>query len=265
MRSFVGAANMTKDRNDGLTIAAIGLIAMCLVTFDHEALGHGGACLLLHGHISLLSSSLFRCDVHSNWIDPAGPLANLLMGTLALVAARILPARWVGLQLFLIVVTAFSFFWEGAYVADAMYRRFGDLYFFMRFMLGDLALWQRWAAALAGVALYVFTIRFTSRALLNLWPDAAVARRAARTVWMSATLGAGIAALAYQGQGRGDFRDAVLEIGRASLPLLFIPRGARDTTQPAMPLTRSPVTIGLAMVIFVVFTATLGRGIGAPI
>jgi hypothetical protein len=52
------------DRNDELTIAAIGLIAMCLVTFDHEA-GHGSACLLLRGHMSFLTSSLFRCDVPS--------------------------------------------------------------------------------------------------------------------------------------------------------------------------------------------------------
>jgi hypothetical protein len=66
-----------ENGSDRLTAAAIGLLAMCIVTFDHEALGHGSACLLLHGHIRLLTSSLFRCDVRSGWIDPAGPFANL--------------------------------------------------------------------------------------------------------------------------------------------------------------------------------------------
>ena len=28
-------------KNDWLTAAAIGLMAMCVVTFNHEALGHG--------------------------------------------------------------------------------------------------------------------------------------------------------------------------------------------------------------------------------
>ena len=80
-----------ENKNDWLTIAAVAVMAMCLVTFDHEALGHGSACLLLHGHIVLLSSSIFRCSVRSDWIDPAGPLANLLMGTLALLCLRLVP------------------------------------------------------------------------------------------------------------------------------------------------------------------------------
>lgn len=35
-----------KNKNDWLTIAAVAVMDMCLVTFDREALGHGGACLL---------------------------------------------------------------------------------------------------------------------------------------------------------------------------------------------------------------------------
>jgi hypothetical protein len=156
-------------------------------------LGHCSVCLLLHGHIRLLSSSLFRCDVRSGWIDPAGPAGNLLMGTLALVATQFVPSRFAGVRLFFIVVTAFSCFWEGGYVIRAMHQRDGDLYFFMRFLLGEPAVWERWAAALVGLVLFVFTIRLTARALLRLWPDAATARSVARTVWIGATMGAGLA------------------------------------------------------------------------
>ncbi|MGD0143968.1 MAG: hypothetical protein ABSC92_12480 [Rhizomicrobium sp.] len=252
-----------KSGNDWLTIAAIGLLAMCLVTFDHEGLGHGSACLLLHGHITLLSSSIFHCDVRSDWIDPAGPLGNLLMGTLALVVLRFVPARLPELRLFLIAVTALSFFWEGAYVIYAMYRRNGDLYFFAQFLWGDFVLWQRLVAAACGFVLYVFTVRLTSRALLGLWPDAAVARRAAQTVWIGATLGAAIAALAFRGQGWGDFRDAVLEIGVASFPLLFIPRRGETVGSHETPVTiaRRYVVVASALVVLAIFAATLGRGL----
>lgn len=100
---------------------------MCVVTFDHEALGHGSVCLLLHGHIRLLSSSLFRCDIRSGWIDPAGPFANLLIGTLALACLRFVPQRVLVPRLFLILITAFSYFWEWGYLVRAMHKREGDL------------------------------------------------------------------------------------------------------------------------------------------
>ena len=72
-----------------------------------------------------------------------------------------------------------------------------------------------------------------------------------------------VAALAYRGQGWKDLHDAVFEIGGASLPLLFIPlRGSRTVGEgsPA-PMTRSPIAIGAAVVIYALFVATQGRGV----
>ena len=252
-----------RSGNDWLTIAAIGILAMCVVTFDHEALGHGGVCLLLQGHITLLSSSIFRCSARSGWIDPAGPAMNLLMGALALIASRFVPPRRPKLKLFLISVTAFSFFWEAGYVMDAMRTRHGDLYFFAQFMLDDVPLWLRLVAAACGVALYVAGIRLTSRALLELWSDSAIARRVARTLWVGASAGAAVAALAYRGEGWGDLRDAVLEIAACAFPLLFIPLNRRKTAAAGTPfvIARSYSAIALSLVVFAVFTATLGRGV----
>jgi hypothetical protein len=250
-----------KSGNDGLTIAAIGILAMCVVTFDHEALGHGSACLLLHGRITLLSSSIFHCNVRSGWIDPAGPAGNVLMGTLALILAHFVSARQQQLKLFLIAVTAFSYFWEAGYVIDAMRARHGDLYFFAQFMLGDVPLWLRWAAAGCGVALYLIAIGLVSHTLLDLWPDAPVARGVARTVFIAASLGAALAALAYQGEGWGDLRDAVLEIAAGALPMLFIPLASRKSNIAGTIIARNYATIAAAVIVFGLFTATLGRGI----
>ncbi len=253
----------TTERNDWLTVAALGLLAVCVVTFDHEALGHGGACLLLGGRITLLTSSVFRCDVTSGWIDPAGPASNLLMGAIALAGLRLAPRQRTKLRLFLILVTAFSFFWEAGYVMRAMLKRDGDLYFFARFMLGDVTPWVRWAAAAAGLALYVVTAWITSAGLTKLWPRAPVARAVARTAWFSGAVGAAVAALAFAGHDWGDVRDAALEIGGASFPLLFLPlRGARIDEAPAPALiARSPAVIVLAVVVYGLFVATLGRGL----
>lgn len=252
---------MTIAKNDWATVAAIGLMAMCLVTFDHEAMGHGGTCLALHGRILALSSSVFRCDLHTGLIDAAGPASNIVCGLLALVLGTLVSQRAIKLRLFLIVVTAFSLFWEGGYLVQAMIRQHGDSYFFLEWWLGRVALWQRVAAAAAGVALYVFAVRRTSAALRTLWPEGATARGVARTVWLSATIGAALAALAYAGGVEGDLRDAVLEIGAASLPLLFVRNQLASADHPAAVITRSYPVIAAAGIVFVVFVATLGRGL----
>jgi hypothetical protein len=238
-------------------------MAMCVVTFDHEALGHGSVCLALHGHIVLLSSSLFRCDVRSGWIDPAGPVANLLMGTLALLCLRLVPVQQFALRLFLTLITAFSYFWESGYLIHAMHMRYGDLYFFAEFLFGHVTIWQRAIAIVVGIGLYVGTARMIAGELLRLWPYARVARSAARIAWIGATVGAAVAALGYRGQGWGDFSDAVLEIGGASFPLLFIPLRARrvEENHRSALIARSWVTIALAVIVYAVFVASLGRGV----
>ena len=252
-----------ENKNAFFTIAAVAVMAMCVVTFDHEALGHGSVCLLLHGRIVLLTSSLFRCSVRSGWIDPAGPFTNLLMGTLAFICLRLVPAQRATLRLFLILITAFSYFWEAGYLIHAMHQRFGDLYFFAEFLFGRVTLWQRAIAIVVGLAFYVVTARIISRELLTLWPQARVARTVARIAFLSATVAAAVAALAYQGHGWGDLSDAVLEFGGASFPLLFIPLHNRRTAnaQPSPVIARSPLTLILAAIVFAAFIASLGRGI----
>jgi hypothetical protein len=250
-------------RPDPWTVAAVAVLAMCVVTFDHEALGHGGACLALGGHIRVLTSSIFRCDLPSIWVSPAGPACNLLGGLAALLLLRVMPPVPAGWRLFLVLVTCLSFYWEAGYVIHAMYRRDGDLYFAGRDFLGEPSLWWRIGAACAGVGLYLFTTRWASRAFLALWPDGAVARRVAMTAWACAAVAAAGAAAAQSGADLGGVRDAVLEIGAAAFPLLFIPAGGRTRGRAASAsaLPRSPRTIAVAAAVYAVFVATLGRGL----
>ena len=251
------------EKNDWLTVAAIGLLAMCVVTFDHEALGHGGACVALHGRILVLSSSIFRCDRYSPLIDAAGPMTNILCGLIALAVRLIVPPRLIKLRLFLVLVTAFSFFWEGGYLIHAMHHQNGDLYSVARWWLGTVTLFERWLGAALGLALYLLSARLTARALLALWPQAKMARSVARTAWLSAAIGAALAAFAYTGGLNGDLQGALLEIGVASFPLLFIPfrkQPPPNGNSVAVIVRSYPVTI-LALAVYALFVATLGRGL----
>lgn len=259
----------TAKRNDWLTLSAIGLTAMSIVTFDHEGLGHGSVCLAVHGHIRLLTSSLFRCDVRSGWIDVGGPAMNFLIGLAALLARSLVPQKFLKVRLLLIFVTAFSFFWEGGYLLRSMLRSDGDLYFFAQFLLGRVDAWQRLVGAALGLALFVVSARVTSRGLLAIWPDPEVARRVARTIWVASSLGATLAAAGYAsrasvGNGWDNLRDGFLEIGGASFLLLIVPRSRADERdiRLAQSIERSYPAIISSLLLYALFALTMGRGIG---
>ncbi len=252
------------DNTDGYTVAAIALTAMCVVTFDHEALGHGGVCLAIGGRIEVLTSSIFRCTVRSVLIDPAGPLANLIVGSLALLLTRGIPHRLAAARLLLTLVAALSLFWESGYLIKAMLRRNGDLYFAAEDLLGEPSIGWRIMGAGVGVILYVIITRWVSRALTALFPGDNAARRVARLAWTAATVGAALAAIFNVGYGWAGFRDAVLEIGAGSAPLLFMPRmsgAAAPATETSVPLRRDGWAIGLSMGLYALFVATLGCGL----
>ena len=248
---------------DRYAIAAIALTAMCLVTADHEALGHGGTCLAMGGQVEILTSSIFRCTTRSVWIAPAGPLTSVLAGGASLLLANRIPRRLATARLLLTLIAAFSFFWESGYAVQAMLGRDGDLYFASEDLLGSPSLGWRIAAAAVGVLLYAMTARWVSRALAGLFPTKDSARQAGRIAWTTATMGAALAALFNVGHGWGGFKDAVLEIGAASVPLLWIAwtTTASEAPAPPAPVERSAALICLSLAIYGAFVATLGRGL----
>lgn len=79
---------------DPLTVAAIGLTVGALADVIHEGLGHGGACLLVGGKPTLLTSMNFEWDESgcprwaSRVVAAGGTIANLLAGALALAMLR---------------------------------------------------------------------------------------------------------------------------------------------------------------------------------
>ncbi|HEX9140239.1 MAG TPA: hypothetical protein VF848_10635 [Steroidobacteraceae bacterium] len=190
-------------------------------------------------------------------------MGNIFVGAVALMIKNRIPRPLVKTRLLLLLVTSFSFFWEAAYLVKAMVTRNGDLYFAGLDFLGEPTYGWQIAGVAVGIAFYLFTARWSFAALSDLWPDADSARSVSQTAWLSASVGAAVAALLYFGDGWRDFSDAVLEIGGSSFPLLFIPRKSVATATTAGPaqIRRPGMTIALSIIVYAIFVATLGHGL----
>ena len=185
---------------------------------------------------------------------------DLAIGTLALILSRFVKAP--ALRLFLVLVAAFSYFWEGGYAVQAMIHRDGDLYFTGASFIGEPSLWWRITGGMAGLALFLAAIRLTQTALLKTWTRREV-RRTASVAWLAAAAATTVAALFYGGHFSNNLHDAIMEIGIASLPLLLIPLRAGKTVETSSDtVTRSPVLIALGVIVFAAFILTLGHGFG---
>ncbi|GIL38252.1 hypothetical protein [Roseiterribacter gracilis] len=79
--------------------------------------------------------------------------------------------------------------------------------------------------------------------------------RAIKLAYVAGTAAAIFAACFYSADRTGALRDAALEIGGASLGLLFVRTGM------SREIPRNWAWIGSATIVLLVFTATLGRGL----
>lgn len=257
----MAAGRSANTRGDGLTIGALAVLAALTVTVSHEAIGHGGVCLAIGGRVTLLTSSLFRCDAPSGLIDLGGPLFNLAVGLTALLASRVVRTVRPTTALFLMLVTSFVSFWEGGYLVKAMLTGEGDLYFAWANLIGPPTAVVRGVGVATGLALYLGGVIFANRSLSSL-AGAEGARRLGRIAWLAATTATVAAALFYRGGPGPNLRDAFLEIGAASVPLLLI-RGRDAGRSTPAPIGRNRGVVLLAALVWVAFVLTQGRGLGA--
>jgi hypothetical protein len=244
--------------DDRLTVCAIAVMAACIVTTDHEAIGHGSACLALGGHIKLLTSVYFDCAGATRFVAAAGPIGNLVGATLAWLALNALPAGRPRLRLLLLLVMAMGFFWEAGYMLYAMALGEGDYAIAARAAFGALGWPLRIAIFCAGVALYAVALRAvasTARPFAN-------ASALLRLSWCAASAAAVLATAFYAPNRWAAMVQGALEIGASSIPLLRLGRYVRPQSAIAEPaIGRSMGWIAAAIVMYAAFVATLGRGI----
>jgi len=244
-------------RDDWLTVSAVAIIAMCVATFAHEAAGHGTACLLADGKIALLTSVYFQCAAHSRFIAIAGPIGNLAAAALGWLALGVLPERARQARLFAFALAALSIFWAAGYLVEAMIVNRGDYVYAGQDWLGEPSPWWRTAGIAIGVASYIVSVRILAREAEGLSSRVSALLRA---VWLAASVAAVAAAAFYAGDKAAAMEQAFLEIGAASFPLLLM--GYRIPAKPdTPPIARNRAWIAISAIVFIAFTATLGRGL----
>lgn len=145
-----------------LTLIGIAFAAYLAADVAHEGLGHGGACLALGGHVTLLDTTFEGCSIRSRWIDGAGPLIGILVALFAWAGARRVPTP--NLRAFLVLLFAFAAFWNIGYMIKSGLTGTGDWHFAIETLKPE-GPWHI-ALAIAGVALYIAAMRM----LVLIWP-----------------------------------------------------------------------------------------------
>jgi len=88
------AASPAPPRIDIPTVLAMSALAYTLSNPAHEGLGHGGMCMLVGGHPTVLNAIFFEYDekaasvLQQKWISAGGSMADVIVGLPALGLAR---------------------------------------------------------------------------------------------------------------------------------------------------------------------------------
>lgn len=239
------------------TVAAILVIAFMLACAAHEVVGHGGMCMIVGGHITLISSVYFRCLGGGVLTDAAGPVMNLIVGVVCWYLLRrwtTPPILW---RLFLVLAMAFNLFWgAGCFILSAVTNS-GD----WAFVLRQLELEPVWIWRVVLGVLGIFIYRWSLRVLASQLPMG--------TPLLVPYLATGFfscfAALFFFGPVAPALREAALEgfgVGIGML-LLALNRPEQKTNPPPdFVVPAGNAWLFAATVLALIFIATLGRGFG---
>jgi hypothetical protein len=240
------------------TLAALGALAFIAACVAHEAAGHGGACLATGGRITLLTSVYFQCSLPGSLVAAAGPLMNLAVGALLWWVLRSRPPRSVAARGFLALAMAFNLLWGSGYFLYSAFSNDGDWAWVLRGLALEPRWAWRWGLGILGLVLYDRSIewvapRFPARLPLLL-------------PYLTAGAVSCLAALCFAGPTLPALRQAALESSGAGAGLLLLANRNRRLDPDRSPAAEIvPLRWGwivVAVLITLVFLATLGRGFG---
>ena len=245
-----------------LTLAAIAVLAMCVATTAHEAIGHGAACLLSGGQITKLTSVYFDCSAHNVWVPAGGPLGNLGAALAGLILLRLTPLGRPGWRLLFAAIFTMSLFWFAGYLLYSAVTGGGDNAIVARILFG--APDWRWQVGLflAGLVFYHFGINAVDYAFRPFAESRERSRGTVLTTYFAAALSAILAASLYAPDRQASAIQGALEIGAATLPLLPMAFRMKLRTGPyETGIAANPFWIAAAAILFTAFAWTLGRGL----
>jgi len=119
--SSSGADTRVSRGTDVVTVVSVAVLAYALANFLHEAIGHGGACVVVGGKPLVLSSVHFECGEESisaaarRLVAAAGTVVNFLAAGISLIAMRIAGVRRPRLAYFLWLFTTINLLMGAGY------------------------------------------------------------------------------------------------------------------------------------------------------
>jgi hypothetical protein len=245
-----------RGTHDYLTLVALAALSFIAACVAHEAIGHGGACIAIGGHVTLLTSVYFHCSNGGPLTDAAGPTMNLVVGAACWYALRSRSKPSMQWRLFLALTMAFNLFWGAGYFVFSSITDTGDWAFVLRGLaLQPRPLWLFLMGAF-GVALYYRSMRLIAARLPGGTPLV--------VAYLSAGAVSCLGVLFFNGPVLPALREAAMESFGAAISLLLLARRTSTPREPAvaeMVVTRSNGWILASAFATLAFVATLGRGL----
>jgi hypothetical protein len=220
----------------------------------HEAVGHGGACLVNGGEITLLSVIWFRCSPGGTLIDLAGPIAGLIGGLSGLALAALGPRSALRVRLFGLLLGSFGLFWFSAQMVSQTVSGMDDWQIAATWPMG-----LRVAAVTSGVVVYGSMVR------LAWWLARSIGRgpsgwRRLLTPYAAGALG--LVACASLRPNDGSALETVRAVGLAPLGYLWAVTRPSMANSTSGHIDRSWPWIISGLVGLVLYAIAFGRGLG---
>jgi hypothetical protein len=267
---LLNSSRTERAPSDSATIIAIAIVAYMLANVLHEAVGHGGACLLVHGSPTEVSTVDMLCSTDTRLVTAGGTIMNVAAGAVFFALGRMTRPASPRLKYFLWISMTVNLFMAAGYFAFSGIGGFGDWAMFIQ-GLGPQWIW-RVGMTIFGFAAYMSVARLS---LLELRPligsdkkqrfDHAV--RLTKLPYFAGGILACIAgALNPAGWVLVALSAAASTFGGASGLLWMVNwlRGNRipsGTVPEPMHIQRSWPWIGIASVLALVFVFVLGPGL----
>ena len=243
--------NSPTVNDDALSGMAVGVLAATVAAIAHEAIGHGGGCAAVGGHVSLLTSIFFDCDGATALTDAAGPLGSLLAALVAALALRFTRGgTWLFPFVFLSFVINAGWF-SGQLIYSAALDR--DDWHYVAKGLHWPAPWRVIAIAIS-VGIYWGSLRFLRGWILD--------RSTLRRTYAAAAGSAALAGLFWSKAPFASAWEGILAVGVAPLGFLFSAMRRSPPGGASAALPRSWRWVGLSSVLYILFLAVDARGIG---
>jgi hypothetical protein len=245
------------------TVVALGVLAYICETVGHEAVGHGGACLLTGGEITALAPLWMHCSVQTPVMVLLGPVFNFMFGAACGAAVYIWP-RAGALSLFLWLSCAFNLLVACGYLAVGGAIGFGDWPYLLA-KVSPAWSWRLAATALGLIGYYVVLrglgplyVRIAGLAGLEKGP------LGTRTVLPGASA-AVVACAAAFASGRIDFVGLALSVactllvGWSLMRIADFKMTSDARARPILTVTFQPIWIVAATIAAAAFVLLIGR------